>query len=584
MKLHELINCRQQDLHLVTEHDLKLFPSMVSWFKPRLLLKLLKPVIISQIFGEYADRRLIHAALNAETDEELFARADLRAENRLAPVWFDYVSDLGDGFDATYAIAYLLAQPSLNINGHELPRGALVVMGGDEVYPYATTDDYALRMRHPYGLALPYLAQDNKSPLILAIPGNHDWYDGLARFLAYFCRKKSSAIGGWRTRQRRSYFAARLTENWWLWGVDIALIGDMDQPQADYFEAIAQHMENANLILCSSEPGWYNAAEDSKSFRALGYAAWIAEKANKNIKIALCLSGDTHHYARYTTDFGTQFMTAGGGRAFLHGTHQLPSGLKFDWLKHRDATASLVTDTPDGSQQTACYPDKCTSRCLLLRNLWFPLTNREFSFALGIFYALAGCLMLKWPVWGSVVVGLLLIAFCFGYISYQESQRNKFIRVIAAVLSLMHSAAHFAAIYAATHGFVWLNAAFFGAELTPWFWWPLFLVEMVLAGTVVGGMIFGLSLLLGSGLANIAHNDAFSAMRLDSYKNFLRIKIEGSKLTIFPIGLDRVPRRDGWRKASAAETARRHSIFQPEQPLRPKLIEDPIVIDANTVR
>jgi hypothetical protein len=580
MDIKELVDWRQQDLHLLTEDDLKLFPPMVSWFKPRLLFELLRPVIISQIFGEYADRRLIHAALNAETDEELFARADLRAENCVAPVWFEYVSDLGDGFDATYP---LLAQPSLDIDGHELPSGSLVVMGGDEVYPYATTEDYALRMRHPYGLAFPYTKQSSNSPLILAIPGNHDWYDGLARFLTYFCKKKSIAIGGWRTRQRRSYFAARLTENWWIWGVDIALIGDMDQPQADYFEAIVQRMENANLILCSSEPGWYNASENSKSFRALGYAAWIAEKANRNIKIALCLSGDTHHYARYTTDLGTQFMTAGGGGAFLHGTHQLPPGLKFKWLK-RDAIASLVTDKPDGNQYNACYPDKCTSRCLLLRNLWFPLTNWEFSLTLGIFYALAGSLMLKCPAWGNVVVGFLLIAFCLGYISYQESQRTKFIRGIAAVLSLAHSAGHFAAIYAATHVFAWLNAAWFGPHLAPWLWWPLFFAEMVLAGTVVGGMIFGLSLLLGSGLADIAHNDAFSAMRLDRYRHFLRIKIDGSKLTIFPIGLDRVPSRKDWRKASKAEIAQGRSIFQPKQPLQPRLIEDPIVIDANDVQ
>lgn len=47
MKLQELIDCRQKDLHLLTEDDLKLFPSMVSWFNPLLLVKLLKPVIIS---------------------------------------------------------------------------------------------------------------------------------------------------------------------------------------------------------------------------------------------------------------------------------------------------------------------------------------------------------------------------------------------------------------------------------------------------------------------------------------------------------------------------------------------------------
>lgn len=276
MKLQDLIYLKPHELHKVTEDDLGLFKPMVSWFNPLLLFKLLRPVIICQIFGEYADRRLIHAALDSETDIDQLRRADLRTDDPQAPVWFDYVSDLGDGFDATYAIAYLLAQPSLKVDGHELPRGSLVVMGGDEVYPYATTEDYVLRTRHPYGFALPFVESDTKPPLIVAVPGNHDWYDGLARFLANFCRKEPTPIGGWRTRQRRSYFAARLSESWWLWGIDIALIEDMDQPQHDYFATVAGHMDNANLILCSSEPGWYNAAENSKAFRSLGFAAGIA--------------------------------------------------------------------------------------------------------------------------------------------------------------------------------------------------------------------------------------------------------------------------------------------------------------------
>jgi hypothetical protein len=223
----------------------------------------------------------------------------------------------------------------------------------------------------------------------------------------------------------------------------------MDQPQADYFATIAQHMDNANLILCNSEPGWYNAAENSKAFRSLGYAAWIAVKANKNIKIALCLSGDTHHYARYTTEFGTEFMTAGGGGAFLHGTHQLPSKIELNWFKHRNAEATLLKQKSDGTEYTACYPNKRTSRCQLLRNLWFPLTNRGFSLTLGIFYALAGCLLLNFPVWASIVVAVLLIGLCLGYISYQESRRTAFIRTMAALLAFVQSAAHLVAICAA---------------------------------------------------------------------------------------------------------------------------------------
>jgi hypothetical protein len=69
---------------------------------------------------------------------------------------------------------------------------------------------------------------------VLAIPGNHDWYDGLVLFLAFFCKEKPWHLGEWRSYQRRSYFAIRITESWWLWATDIQLADDMDQPQAEF--------------------------------------------------------------------------------------------------------------------------------------------------------------------------------------------------------------------------------------------------------------------------------------------------------------------------------------------------------------
>src|ERR1700704_3692735 len=109
----------------VTPEDLPRFPRMTSWFRPSLLSKLLLRVIVSDLFGQYADRRLIQAALDPVDAETLRERADLTKymiADADGAIWFDYVADLGDGFDATYAIAYLLAQPNLNVDGTR--RGA----------------------------------------------------------------------------------------------------------------------------------------------------------------------------------------------------------------------------------------------------------------------------------------------------------------------------------------------------------------------------------------------------------------------------------------------------------------------------
>jgi hypothetical protein len=79
----------------------------------------------------------------------------------------------------------------------------------------------------------------------------------------------------------------------------------------------------------------------------LSYAAWIAENAKKDLKIPLVLSGDSHHYARYS-GADTQYITSGGGGAFLHGTLELQNSIKADWLRKKEAKLAL----------DCCYPSR----------------------------------------------------------------------------------------------------------------------------------------------------------------------------------------------------------------------------------
>jgi hypothetical protein len=72
------------------------------------------------------------------------------------------------------------------------------------------------------------------------------------------------------------------------------------------------------------------------------------------------------------------------------------------------------------------------------------------------------------------------------------------------------------------------------------------------------------------------HKDAFSAMRLDSHRHFLRLRIRGDTVTVFPIKLDEVPGRKGWRFNPPDE--RSPSVFSPAAAMRPELIEQPIEI------
>lgn len=548
--------------------ELSRYPTMTSWFNPKLLAQLLGRVITADVFGQYADRRLIEAAL--DSNEEDFSRRD-DISHTLVPdsegaVWIDFVADLGDGFDSTYAVAYLLAQSHLQFDELALPRGSALIMGGDEVYPTATRDEYNIKTRAPYQFAFP--KQDStQRPKVLAIPGNHDWYDGLVNFLAFFCREKPSSIGNWQTCQRRSYFGAKLNDHTWIWGIDIALVADMDQPQADYFVAIAKGMpQNSNVILCSAEPGWYGAEQETNSFRTLSYAAWVAENAGKSIKIPLVLSGDTHHYSRYASDFGTQYITAGGGGAFLHGTHQLPEQIRAKWLHQSKPSLSLES----------CYPTKAQSRTLLWGDWKFPFLNPEFSLLLGMTYAVFGFILSQLPRGDvNVILFAILAAGFVGYSGYQEQFSKKIV-----TLSLVHAGVHFAALKLLTSAWMYLDAKTLSFSANgPWWAWLLELTILMSAvGAPIAGFIFGLNLFLTCRYANMNHNDAFSAMRLSSFRNFLRIKLIGNQITIYPIGLDAVPQRKDWIDNPKSKSDGAASYFSAADGIKPILIEQPIVV------
>jgi hypothetical protein len=121
--------------------------------------KLLINVILSSIFGSYADRRLMIAALDTTDPAKLFERAtatkEMLKKNSEGAVWIDFVADLGDGFDSTYAVASLLAQRTLKLGEVTQPRGQALFMGGDEVYPKATENAYRYQLRMPYVWASP---------------------------------------------------------------------------------------------------------------------------------------------------------------------------------------------------------------------------------------------------------------------------------------------------------------------------------------------------------------------------------------------------------------------------------------------
>ncbi len=295
---------------------------MVSWFDPIQLIQTAIRSLVSSTFGSYSDKRELMPALSAEAPcFDYTGKADGNGD-----FWLDYLADTGDGFDSTYTMASLAGAPTLKLTGVKDPlhRGQILVLGGDGVYPTASRDEYFNRFVGPFRSALPYVAEESSAPHLFAVPGNHDWYDGLTSFLRLFSQGRW--IGGWKTLQKRSYFALALPHGWWLWGTDIQLDSDVDHPQLLFFQDLAKKMALGDkVILCTAEPTWTHEWQGHKNgFKTL---AFFEEKVLRSYghEPVLVLSGDLHNYHRYfRNDSKMQRITAGGGGAFLHATHYLP--------------------------------------------------------------------------------------------------------------------------------------------------------------------------------------------------------------------------------------------------------------------
>ncbi len=307
--------------------------SRVLWTSPRTLLRTAAQVWSSTSLGGQLDVRRYELD-GAELNTEL-AEGD--------EVWLDFVADTGDGFAATYSVAYSASRAELDVAGTRTQRGRALVLGGDLVYPTPTREDYEDRTRGPFEAAMPKDPDDRH--IVFAIPGNHDWYDSLNGFQHYFMGR-GQRLGGRRFVQRQSYFAAELPQRWWLLGVDIALDQRVDDRQIEFVRDVVGQMGDdggAKVILVIAKPEWL-ADPMSRGARNLQFVEGLLPAGS----LRLVLTGDLHHYARYETAAdGPTRITCGGGGAYTASTHHLPSQLDPSWRPPDGVEApSLQTQYP----------------------------------------------------------------------------------------------------------------------------------------------------------------------------------------------------------------------------------------------
>jgi hypothetical protein len=509
---------------------------MVRWFDPHQLVDTAARVMGSGLWNSYADSREMQALVAAKVYD--------RSEGD--EIWLDYVADLGDGWNPTYTIARLLAQEELTIPGADdlgpLRRGRILVMGGDQVYPVPKRSEYENRLIGPYKAALP--CAPDPGPELFAIPGSHDWYDGLINFINIFCRGRS--IGGWATKQSRSCFAMKLPHRWWLWGVDLQFGDYLDEAQLGYFSSATKEMEPGDrIILCMAKE--VQSGRDSNevsSDRDLGYLEReVIERAGG--RVAVYLKSGRHHYARWEEDDGPrQLITAGGGGAFMHPTHDLA-----------ETNDAYLREEPDRFRRAHVYPSARSSKKIRKWVFVLPAYNLPLAAVFGAIYVGLAFMLnlhlnerhrelglhdLRRAWWGSPTAFVLLLLV---------------IVTIAALVRLAHEASgegrlligviHSAILYA-TLATVLVVASKLtsGIESDALSLTAFLCLVAVLGG--VGGVLGIAAYLWATNVFGYHGNEAYAPLHFANYKNFLRLHIDGDGLlTIYPVGIDKVVKK--WR-------------------------------------
>lgn len=543
---------------------------MVSWFNIRQLAHTGIQVAISSALGTRVDVRALEGFYEGAQAPEHCYEGSSDGE-----LWFDYAADVGDGFRSSYFIAHCLARESiaatLPSNGvteprtYVLPRGRFLVLGGDQVYPIAGREQYRQRLLEPYQAAWDQaMGEDWKEGMpprsdveIFAIPGNHDWYDGLVSFRRLFCQDpalKQRYVGDWKASQGRSYFVIQLPHGWWLWAVDIQLESDIDESQLQYFSLRAGALKPGDrVILCTAEPEWVESHSEGKQDRNLYFLKAFIEA--RQAILVLSIAGDLHHYRHHVSapnadDISRHFIISGGGGAFLHPTHNVRGAEGF--AEAPDGRLSL----PDGEfRLKAAFPSPEVSRSLTWGNLRFALLNKGLSsllgglhlaMAMGIPQRVDGIAVDPWLAFLqspsrflaevsvlSWAILLAMLAAGIGVARSQNSSNKRFMSLgVAHGLAQGGSAVLFFFVYA--H----LACLLLGPEVANQLG-PGLLRLFLYLGTmiVVAGTLVGLYFIAALNIFGEHANEAFSALSHEQYKQFLRFHIgKEGVLRIYPVG------------------------------------------------
>jgi hypothetical protein len=323
-----------------------------SWLSPRTLWRS-RNNVLAALTGdptENARAAWVHGQRSPDDNDFVIER------DELGDFSFMVIGDTGEGDRSQYSVVPAFLNAS---EGTEF-----TVIASDVVYPAGDVNEYVGKFFVPFA--------DYPRP-VYAIPGNHDWLDGLVGFMRHFCGA-APPLKTFRPSRRAKWSRLALVAHLVFWrrprvldpetlelgqelrgkaqasgpaqpnmyfcidtpqlrivAIDVGILGRLDYDQGEWLRRVSAGSKPKLLI--SGKPVYAGAnmsprrilAPDGGTEHAGLLWSIVRDPANNYVAM---IAGDVHHYERHNVRVGDgreiQCVISGGGGAFMTSTHQIP--------------------------------------------------------------------------------------------------------------------------------------------------------------------------------------------------------------------------------------------------------------------
>jgi hypothetical protein len=316
-----------------------------SWIRPATLWAARNDVIAKHLYDPIDRARIAWVRLARKRAAEQGHDPDFVVSRGDGPMSFLLLGDPGEGDDSQYAVVPPLLSQADGVD--------FTVICSDVIYPAGEVGDYRTKFFRPY--------RDLDCP-IFAVPGNHDWYDGLHGFMSHLCGVQTAeaplevgpglrgAIARKLWRRTMPPGDAELVEMrkersrqtqicdppqpgpYWaidagplrIVGIDTGVVGSIDTEQADWLRRVSFNSDRPK-ILVTGKPLIVNGHHLPD-----GVGKVVDDVVrDPRARYVMAVGGDTHNYQRYPVELPDgrriQYLVSGGGGAYTHATHQIDS-------------------------------------------------------------------------------------------------------------------------------------------------------------------------------------------------------------------------------------------------------------------